>query len=89
LPRRWVEDEKLWTALFRIHERTGSPLGLESAVRRLRGALIELGATEVADIDSVPLPPNLERIVKDIHSRINEGRDRPSHASAPLSPGPA
>jgi hypothetical protein len=25
------EDERLWTALFRIHERTGSALGLEGA----------------------------------------------------------
>ena len=39
--------ERLWTALLRIHERTGSSLGLESAVRRLRGALVELGADEV------------------------------------------
>jgi hypothetical protein len=29
------EDERLWTALFRIHERTGSALGLKAAVHRL------------------------------------------------------
>jgi len=68
-----LEDERLWTALFRIHERTGSSLGLESAVRRFRGALIELGVTEVTDIDSVPLPSNLARILKDIRSRIGGG----------------
>ena len=33
-----LEDERLWIALFRIHERTGSSLGLEGAVRRYRGA---------------------------------------------------
>jgi len=64
------ENERLWTALFRIHERTGSSLGLEAAVRRLRNALVELGATEVTDIDSVPLPPNLERLVQQTRQRI-------------------
>ena len=49
-------------ALFRIHERTGSARGLESAVRRLRGALMKLGTTDATDIDRVPLPPNLERL---------------------------
>jgi len=65
-----LENERLWTALFRIHERTGSSLGLESAVRRLRGAQIELGTTSVTDIDRVPLPPNLDRLVQRIRQRI-------------------
>ena len=64
------EDERLWIAVFRIHERTGSSLGLEYAVRRLRGALAELGTDEVTDVDSVPLPPNLDRLVQGIRSRI-------------------
>jgi hypothetical protein len=68
-----LDDEHLWIALFRIHERTGSVLGLDAAVRRLRDALIELGATDVTDIDRVPLPDNLERIVNQIRSRIGGG----------------
>ena len=71
------ENERLWTALFRIHERTGSVLGLKSAVNRLRGALAELGAGGATDVDSVPLPPNLDRIVQAIRSRI-EGVTEPS-----------
>jgi hypothetical protein len=67
------ENERLWTALFRIHERTGSVLGLKGAVNRLRGALAELGADGVSDINSVPLPPNLDRIVEAIRSRIENG----------------
>jgi hypothetical protein len=67
------KNEQLWTALFRIHERTGSSLGLRSAVRRLRAALAELGAVEVADVDSVPLPPKLDQLVRDIQARIDGG----------------
>ena len=63
-------DERLWIALFRIYERTGSLMGLDSAVRRYRSALIELGATDVTDVDSVPLPDNLERLVQKIKQRI-------------------
>jgi hypothetical protein len=66
------EDERLWTALFRVHERAGSSLGLESAVRRLRAALVEL-APKDADIETVPLPPNLEQLVKQIRGRIGGG----------------
>jgi DNA-binding SARP family transcriptional activator len=65
------ENERLWAALFRIHERTGSVLGLKSAVHRLRGALAELGTEGVTDINSVPLPPNLDRIVEGIRLRID------------------
>ena len=65
-----LDNEHLWTALFRIHERTGSSLGLESAVRRFRDAQVELGTTNVTDIDRVPLPPNLERLVQQIRRRI-------------------
>lgn len=63
-------DERVWIALFRIYERTGSLMGLDSAVRRYRSALIELGATDVTDVDSVPLPDNLERLVQKIKQRI-------------------
>jgi hypothetical protein len=63
----------------RIHERTGSVLGLKSAVNRLRGALAELDADGVTDINSVPLPPNLDRIVEAIRSRID------SNGAPPIS----
>jgi hypothetical protein len=36
------DNERLWIALFRVYERTGSRLGLDSAVRRLQAALAEL-----------------------------------------------
>ena len=39
-------------------------------MRRYRDARIELGATNITDIDKVPLPDNLQRIVNDIRSRI-------------------
>jgi hypothetical protein len=65
-----LDNEHLWIALFRIHERTGSSVGLEGAVRCYRNARIELGTTDITDIDKVPLPANLERIVNDIRSRI-------------------
>jgi DNA-binding SARP family transcriptional activator len=64
------EDERLWTALFRIHQRTGSSLGLEYAVRRLRSALAEIATDEVADVESVSLPPNLDRLLQQIRQRI-------------------
>src|SRR5437762_1663299 len=38
--------------------------------RRLRNAQVELGTTDVTDIDRVPLPPNLERLVQQIRRRI-------------------
>jgi len=56
--------------LFRIYERTGSSLSLEGAVRRLRNAQVELGTTDATDIDRVPLPPNLERLIQQIRRRI-------------------
>jgi nucleoid-associated protein YgaU len=71
-----LDNERLWISLFRVHERTGSTVGLEGAVRRYRNARIELGTTDITDIDKVPLPPNLERIVKDIRSRIAAGSAR-------------
>jgi len=69
------EDERLWTALFRVHERAGSSLGLESAERRLRAALAEL-MPEDLDIETVPLPPNLEQLVQQIRGRIGSGAAR-------------
>jgi hypothetical protein len=48
----------------------GSSLSLEGAARRLRNAQVELGTTDVTDIDRVPLPPNLERLVQQIRRRI-------------------
>jgi DNA-binding SARP family transcriptional activator len=65
-----LDNEHLWTALFRIYERTSSSLGLESAVRRLRDAQVELGTTDVTDIDRVPLPANLEKLAQQIRQRI-------------------
>jgi hypothetical protein len=48
-------------------------------VRRYQSAQIELGATDVTDVSNVPLPPNLERIVKGIQQHVgadsaNDGR---------------
>jgi hypothetical protein len=72
------DNENLWAALFRIYEGMGSSLSLEGAVRRLRNAQVELGTTDITDIDRVPLPPNLERLVNDIRSGI-----APSSAHGP------
>jgi hypothetical protein len=67
------EDERLWTALFRVHERAGSLLGLQGAERRLRAALAELAPADV-DVDTVPLPPKLDRLLQEIRLRIGGTR---------------
>ena len=72
------EDERLWIALFRVHERAGDVLGLDSSVRRLRAALCELSSGE-ADPEQVAIPPNLERVLTDIRGRI-------AAASGPIQP---
>jgi nucleoid-associated protein YgaU len=76
------DDEHLWTALFRIHERTGSTLGLESTVRRLRDAQIELGTTDGSEGDEIPLPPNLERLVQRIRQHIGQNGVDPASGGA-------
>jgi hypothetical protein len=65
-----LDNERLWIALFRIHERTGSSVSLGNAVRRYQSAQFELGTTDIIDVNKVALPPNLQRIVKDIQERI-------------------
>ena len=65
-----LDDERLWIALFRIHEKTGSLVSLGMVVRRYQTAQIELGAADATDASKVPLPPNLARIVKDIQQHI-------------------
>jgi hypothetical protein len=65
-----LDNERLWIALFRIHERTGSSVSLGNAVRRYQSAQIELGTTDITDVSKVPLPPNLQHIVQDIQQRI-------------------
>jgi hypothetical protein len=44
-------------------------------VRRLRRALAELGTDGVTEMDSVTLPPNLDRIVQAIRSRIDSATE--------------
>jgi len=75
-------DEHLWTAMFRIYDRTGDPVGLESAVRRYRNAQIQLGAADVADVDRLPLPHSLDRVVNEIRSRIGTRATEPSRLNA-------
>jgi hypothetical protein len=75
------EDERLWTALFRVHERAGSLLGLEGAVRRLRVALAELAPGEV-DVERVPLPLRRERLVQEIRARITANHRQADIGSA-------
>ena len=65
-----LDNERLWVALFRLYEPIGSVLGLESAVRRLRAALIELGEAPSDDIDAVQVPANLERVIVGIRARL-------------------
>jgi DNA-binding SARP family transcriptional activator len=64
------DDERLWMALFQVHERAGSALGLESAVRKLRFALAELAPGE-PDPETIPLPAKLDSLVNQIRDRIS------------------
>jgi hypothetical protein len=56
----------------------GSSLSLEDAVRRLRNAQVELGTTDVTDIDRVPLPLNLERLVHQIRQHVGSTSAEPT-----------
>ena len=47
-------------------------------MRRFRGALVELGTTDVTDIDRVPLPLNLDRLVQQIRRRIGGNAVEPA-----------
>ena len=64
------DDERLWMALFQVHEHAGSALGLESAVRKLRFALAELAPGE-PDPETIPLPAKLDSLVNQIRDRIS------------------
>jgi LysM domain/Bacterial transcriptional activator domain len=66
------EDERLWTALFRIHERAEDILGFDNSVRRLRAALAELSPGD-EDPEAIALPPNLDREVRRIRAAISRG----------------
>jgi len=50
--------------------------GWEGSVRRYRNARIELSTTDITDIDRVPLPPNLERIVRTFVHEMGAGSAR-------------
>jgi nucleoid-associated protein YgaU len=63
------EDERLWTALFRVYERGGNALGLESSVRKLRSTLAELAPGE-PNVETFPLPAKLDTLVTQIRNRL-------------------
>src|SRR5919108_639060 len=65
----------------------GDQPGLETAARRLGGALVELGDTEVADVDSVPLPPKLEQLVQQIRQHIGTGAVQPGAGTQAAADG--
>jgi hypothetical protein len=71
------ENERLWTALFRIHGRRADSMGLEAAARRLRTTLVELGKGD--DPDRVVLPPTLERVLTETRAVVGQ---RPGGAVA-------
>jgi hypothetical protein len=73
-------DERLWIALFRVHERAGDVLGLDSSVRRLRAALCELGSGDI-DPGTLAIPPNLERVLAEIRERFAGTGARPGHTA--------
>jgi len=50
-----------WIASFRLCERTGSELGLDWAVRRLKTSLGETASDQGEDVDAVELPMNIQR----------------------------
>jgi hypothetical protein len=66
------EDERLWVSLFRVHERAGSLLGLQSAERRLRQWLVELATFDDVDVETVTLPPKLDRLLQEIRAHLSE-----------------
>ena len=71
------EDERLWVGLFRAYERAGSLLGLQSAERRLRQALVELQPSSGLEPDSVEIPPKLDRLLVEIRARLTGGTQPP------------
>jgi hypothetical protein len=66
------EDERLWVSLFRVHERAGSLLGLQSAERRLRQWLVELATFDNVNVETVSLPPKLDRVLQEIRAHLSE-----------------
>jgi hypothetical protein len=69
-----LDDERFWIGRLHVHERTGNSVGLDGVLRQYRKAQLELGTTDATDIDRVPLPLNLQRIVNDIRLRIGSPR---------------
>jgi hypothetical protein len=65
------EDERLWVSLFRVHERAGSLLGLQSAERRLRQWLVELATFDDVNVETVTLPPKLDRVLQEIRAHLS------------------
>jgi hypothetical protein len=77
------DDERLWITLFRLYERTGSVLGLDWAVRRLKTSLGEMASDEGEDVDKVELPKNIERIVEEIRRNIEKAAGDTSGGGPP------
>jgi hypothetical protein len=69
------DDEQLWVALLRIQGRRGDVLALQTSLRRLRSALVELG--QGSDPETVRLPPNVQRVLDEIQrqDRADSGHD--------------
>jgi two-component SAPR family response regulator len=61
------DDDHLWVALLRVQGRRGDVLGVQTSVRRLRTALVELG--HGADPDKAALPPNVLRVLQEMQAQ--------------------
>ena len=69
------DDEQLWVALLRVQARRGDVLALQTSLRRLRSALVELG--QGIDPETVRLPPNVQRVLDETQrrDRADSGHD--------------
>jgi hypothetical protein len=64
-------DHRLWEALARLHGRPNDLHGLEATLRRLRGALLELGEGE--DHERVAVPPALAHVLGEVRASLLGG----------------
>jgi two-component SAPR family response regulator len=65
-----AEDEQLWAALFRTQAKRGDLVALDTSVRRLRSALVEMGEARDGP-RGVVLPAGLARLIDELQAQLS------------------